>query len=52
MPILKFPIIGYSFDAEEVYAGMSPGVSLKIRIGQWPPGIISSYARPHILSIY
>ena len=40
MPFLKYPIIGYSFGADEVYAGFSPDVSLQVRIGQWPPRII------------
>ena len=52
LPILKFPIIGYSFGAEEVYESISTGQSLRVRVGQWPPEIISAHARPYIMAVY
>lgn len=52
MAILKFPVIGYAFGAEEVFEGISPGQSLRVRVGQWPPDIISSHAKPHIMAVY
>ena len=50
--ILKFPVIGYAYGADDVYAGIRSGSSLKVRIGQWPPAVISSHAKPHIMAVY
>ncbi len=50
--ILKFPIIGYSFGVDEVYGGVQRGSTIDVRVGTWPPAIISKHAKPHILAIY
>ena len=52
MPILKFPIIGYVFGAENVYGSIRPGTSIWVRVGKWPPSVISGSARPHIMAVY
>ncbi|MFM1813669.1 MAG: hypothetical protein RLZ98_364 [Pseudomonadota bacterium] len=52
LPILKFPVIGYTFGADEIYDSISPGQSLQVRVGQWPPQFMSSHAKPHILAVY
>lgn len=52
MALLKFPVIGYSFGAEDVFERISAGQSLRVRVGQWPPDIISSHAKPHIMAVY
>ena len=52
LQILKFPIIGYSFGVDEVYNRVQPGSRINVRVGAWPPDIISKYAKPHILAIY
>lgn len=49
-PILQFPIIGYFSGVENVYAGISPGEIVEIRVGQWPPAIIAE-GRSYIMSI-
>lgn len=50
--ILKFPVIGYAFGAREVYDGISPGTSIEVRIGYWPPNFISSSVRPQVMAVY
>ncbi|MGH1419085.1 MAG: hypothetical protein ACRBCJ_09550 [Hyphomicrobiaceae bacterium] len=50
--ILKFPLIGYSVGADTVFDQLAPGQSIKIRVGHWPPDIISKHATPHIMSIF
>lgn len=49
-PILQFPVIGYFSGVEDVHAGISPGDTLTIRVGQWPPAIIRE-GRAYIMSI-
>ena len=51
MPILQFPVIGYTFGADKVYAAIRPGMKLRVRIGKWPPSPISGNARRHIMSV-
>ena len=52
LQLLQFPVIGYAFGVEDVYAEISPGSSIRVRVGQWPPGILGSHARPHIMTVY
>lgn len=52
LPILAFPIIGYSFGAEDVYAEISPGDRLEVRLGQWPPGILGNQGRTYIMTVF
>ena len=51
-PILTFPIIGYMVGAEDAYAGIMPGQKIEVRLGQWPPELLGSNGRPHIMSIF
>ena len=52
MPILKFPVIGYVFGVDDVYGGIRSGSSIRVRVGKWPPSLISGNARPHIMMVY
>ena len=52
LPILKFPVIGYSSGVEDVYTGITPGHSLTVRVAQWPPRLIGDKGRKHILAVY
>ncbi len=52
LQILKFPLIGYSYGADEVHANIQVGRPLTVRVGKWPPEIISSHARPHIMAVH
>ena len=52
MPILKFPIIGYAFGAEDVYDSIKAGSSIQVRVGKWPPSVISNNAKPHVMAVY
>lgn len=51
-PILTFPIIGYVFSAGDAYADVMPGQRIAVRLGQWPPELLGSNGRPHIMSIF
>jgi hypothetical protein len=52
LPILTFPIIGYSLGAEDVYAGISAGDQLEVRVGQWPPGMLGNSGRTYIMTVF
>jgi hypothetical protein len=52
LPILKFPLIGYTTGVEDIYAAIVPGNSIKVRIAQWPPEILGDRGKPHILAVY
>ncbi len=51
-PILKFPLIGYTAGAEDVYAAIVPGTSIQERVAQWPPRLLGDKGKPHILTVY
>jgi hypothetical protein len=52
LPILKFPVIGYSFGANDAYRKLPSFGEVRVRIGYWPPAIVSKHAKPHILQVY
>ncbi len=52
MPILKFPIIGYTYTANDAYRSVPNNGQIRARVSLWPPAIVSMYAKLHILSIY
>lgn len=52
MPILKFPILGYTFGANDAYTRLPSEGEARVRIGHWPPAIVSKYSKPHILRVY
>ena len=53
LPILKFPVIGYSSGADDVYSAIAPGQSLTVRVGPWPPPLIdTNNSRQHIMAVY
>ena len=52
LPILKFPVLGYASGADAVYAGISTGSSIEVRISHWPPRFLGQHGRNHILAIY
>jgi hypothetical protein len=49
-PILKFPLVGYMGDIEELHQAIKPGDKLDLRIGTWPPPIIGE-GRDYIFDI-
>jgi hypothetical protein len=50
--LLKFPLLGFTFDAEETYHRIHAGTQIKARVADWPPKFIFSSAKPHILAVY
>ncbi len=52
MPILKFPIIGHTFDSKEEYERIVAGSEIRVRVGFWPPNIFNNKARPQIMAVY
>ena len=50
--ILKFPLIGHAFDAQDVYDRIPIGETIEVRIGFFPPRVIHSTARPQIMAVY
>ena len=50
--ILKFPLLGYTFGAEDAYKSVVAGTQITARVGIWPPSFISQNAKPHIMAIY
>lgn len=50
--IMKLPIIGYPFNAQDVFNFIPAGSQIKIRIGHWPPKFISQNPKPYILNVY
>lgn len=52
MRLLKFPIIGYAFGVNTVYSQIKSGTSVQVRIGNWPPDLISSNSKPHVMDVY
>lgn len=52
LPILKFPVLGYTSGVEDVYAGLVPGTSVKVRVAKWPPEILGDRGKSHILAVY
>ncbi len=52
MPILKFPVIGYAFGAKDAYDSIRAGSSIQVRVGKWPPAVINSNARLHVMAVY
>ena len=51
-PILKFPLIGYTSGVEDVYAAITPGETVQVRIAQWPPRLLGDNGKLHILTVY
>ncbi len=52
LPILKFPIIGYTLGANEAYKRLPSRGEVTVRVGMWPPAIVARFPKPHILHIY
>jgi hypothetical protein len=53
MPILQFPVIGYFWGADDVYAAVALGDEIEVRIGPWPPRLINgSGGPPAIMKVY
>lgn len=52
LPILSFPLIGYTYGTDEVYSAVVPGSSIQVRVAQWPPRLLGNGGRPHILAVY
>lgn len=53
MPILQFPVIGYLWGADDVYAAIAPGERIEVRIGPWPPRLINGDDGPlAIMKVY
>lgn len=52
LPILKFPVIGYTSGADTAYANVSAGSSIKVRVSHWPPRFLGQHGRNHILAVY
>lgn len=41
LPILKFPLIGYLWGAEDIYTAIETGERIEVRLGSWPPRLIN-----------
>ena len=52
LPILNFPLIGYTMGAEEVYGAITPGNAVQVRIGQWPPRLLGENGKLYIFTVY
>lgn len=53
LPILQFPLIGYLWGAEDVYAAIETGETIDVRLGPWPPRLMSGDAGPmRIMEVY
>lgn len=53
LPILQFPLIGYLWGAEDIYAAMAPGDRIDVRVGPWPPRLINGGTGPlKIMNVY
>ena len=53
LPMLQFPVIGYLWGAEDVYAAITPGDRIEVRIGPWPPRLINGNDGPlAIMKVY
>lgn len=53
LPILQFPLIGYLSGAEDLYASISSGDEIDVRVGPWPPRMITGDAGPlNIMEVY
>lgn len=50
--LLTFPVLGFTFGAEEVYESIATGDSIEARVGYFPPAIFNSGARPQIMALY
>jgi hypothetical protein len=53
LPILTFPLIGYLWGAEDLYAAIETGERIEVRLGPWPPRLISGGTGPlRIMEVY
>ncbi len=52
LPLLKLPIVGYAFGAEDVYERVRVGSSIQVRIGYWPPRMFSDYPKRYVIAVY
>ena len=53
LPILKFPVIGYLWGADDIYAAVETGEQIEVRLGPWPPRLISGGTGPlKIMEVY
>jgi len=53
LPILTFPLIGYLWGAEDIYAAIETGERIEVRLGPWPPRLMSGSKGPlKIMEVY
>ena len=51
LPLLKMPVIGYAFGAEEAWRAVPQGRQIQVRIGHWPPSFFGT-SREYIMDLY
>ncbi len=52
LALLKFPLIGFAFDAKQQYHRMTTGSEQTVRIGYFPPDVLGYGTRPQIMAVY
>ena len=52
MSILKFPVIGFPFDAEVQFNRMEAGSEQTVRVGKFPPDVMGHGTRAQIMAVY
>jgi len=53
LPILEFPLIGYLWGAEDIYATIETGETIDVRLGPWPPRLMTGAPGPmRIMEVY
>ncbi len=53
LPILEFPLIGYLWGAEDIYAAIETGETIDVRLGPWPPRLMTGGTGPmRIMEVY
>jgi len=52
LSILKFPVIGFPFDAEYQFSRIRSGTEQTVRVGYFPPDVMGHGKRPQIMAVY
>ena len=51
LPLLKMPVIGYAFGAEDAWHTIPQGRAVQVRVGHWPPSFLGT-SRHYIMKVY
>ena len=52
MPLLRFPVIGYTTGLEQTYESIAKGSKITVRAGKWPPQILGGHSKPVIMAVH